>query len=206
MRSNLKSCLKKSKNYQSNLNRESELAIVVKGETISDSGNKETAVQENRTLGGYFKDRSQPEVQLEELLEEVKIDNEIQESTSKKDSLSDMFIMREEFMKSLRKKFPTANPEWPLDLSQKEEQQYCRDIALRGVEEMFEALQHLKNWKPHRTTEITEFAKDEFLEEIVDAFNYFFSLLILTGHTSKDLYEAYLKKDEIIHERLKGNY
>jgi dimeric dUTPase (all-alpha-NTP-PPase superfamily) len=79
-------------------------------------------------------------------------------------------------------------------------------MALRGVEEMFEALQHLKNWKPHRVTEVKDFDRDEFLEEVVDAFNYFFSLIILTGFTSEDLYEAYLKKDSVIHERLDNGY
>ena len=126
--------------------------------------------------------------------------------SSLNDNLKNMFDLREEFMVSLRKKFPSENPAWPLDLSKKTHQQYCRDIALRGVEEMFEALQHLKNWKPHRTTEITEFDRDEFLEEVVDAFNYFLSLLVLTGFSSDDLYEMYVKKDEIIHERLKGDY
>jgi predicted house-cleaning noncanonical NTP pyrophosphatase (MazG superfamily) len=123
-----------------------------------------------------------------------------------KDKLNDMFEMRESFMRSLIEKFPLENPTWPLELSKKSNQQYCRDIALRGVEEMFEALQHLKNWKPHRSTEVTDFRRDEFLEEIVDAFNYFLSLIILTGHSSEDLYEAYVKKDKIIHERLKNGY
>jgi len=100
----------------------------------------------------------------------------------------------------------TANPEWPLDLGSKKNQQYVRDIALRGVEEMFEALQHLKNWKPHRKTEISDFNREEFLEEVVDAFNYFFSLLILVGFDADDLYEAYCKKDKIIHDRLQTNY
>ena len=71
---------------------------------------------------------------------------------------------------------------------------------------MFEALQHLKNWKPHRVTEVKEFNRDEFLEEVVDAFNYFFSLIILTGFDESDLFEAYLSKDEIIRERLKNGY
>tara|TARA_R110000824_G_scaffold47830_1_gene135714 strand:- start:2190 stop:2543 length:354 start_codon:yes stop_codon:yes gene_type:complete len=117
-----------------------------------------------------------------------------------------MFHLREDFMTALRHKIPESYPEWPLDLHKKKDQQFCRDMALRGVEEMFEALQHLKNWKPHRKTEIEEFDKEEFLEEIVDAFNYFFSILILTGHTSQDLYEAYLSKDQIIHKRLKTGY
>lgn len=79
-------------------------------------------------------------------------------------------------------------------------------MALRGVEEMFEALQHLKNWKPHRVTEVKEFDHSEFVEEVVDAFNYFLSVLILTGVTSDDLYKMYCTKDDIIHGRLKTGY
>ena len=97
-------------------------------------------------------------------------------------------------------------PQWPIDLSDKKSQQHVRDMALRGVEEMFEALQHFKNWKPHRDAEIHEFDRDAFLEEIVDAFNYFFSVLILTGISSEELFEAYEKKDEIIHQRLSNGY
>ncbi len=109
-------------------------------------------------------------------------------------------------MESLTEKFPESYPSLPIDLSEKENQQLCRDMALRGVEEMFEAVQHLKNWKPHRVTEIKEFNKEEFLEEIVDAFNYFFSLIILAGFDDDDLYKAYVKKDRIIHSRISDDY
>lgn len=122
------------------------------------------------------------------------------------DRLSEIFELRERFMVELQSSNKTANPEWPLNLTSKKDQQYIRDIALRGVEEMFEALQHLKNWKPHRKTEISEFNREEFLEEVVDAFNYFFSLLILVGFDADDLYQAYRKKDQIIHDRLQTNY
>ena len=84
-----------------------------------------------------------------------------------------------------------AGFKWPLDLSEKKNQQYVRDMALRGVEEMFEALQHLKNWKPHRKT---------------DAFNYFLSLLVLTGFNEEDFIKAYRKKDQIIRDRLRAGY
>ncbi|MAF35781.1 hypothetical protein CL622_01540, partial [archaeon] len=112
--------------------------------------------------------------------------------------LREMFSLRKEFMESLNISVPGSYPQIPLDLVKKDHQQVCRDVALRGVEEMFEALQHLKNWKPHRQTDILEFDKEEFLEEIVDAFNYFFSLVILVGFDEDDLYEAYIKKDKII--------
>ena len=70
------------------------------------------------------------------------------------DRLTEIFRRRESFMNRLRKSIPESSPVWPVDLSLKENQQHVRDMALRGVEEMFEALQHLKNWKPHRKTEI----------------------------------------------------
>jgi len=123
-----------------------------------------------------------------------------------KDKLDDMFALRERFMLALKEHQPNEYPTWPIDLSDKRSQQHARDMALRGVEEMFEALQHLKNWKPHRVTEVTEFDHSEFVEEVVDAFNYFLSVLILTGVTSDDLYKMYCAKDNIIHNRLKTGY
>ena len=120
--------------------------------------------------------------------------------------LSKMFQLRLSFMNMMKETIPGSYPEFPVDISEKSSQQVCRDLALKGVEEMFEALQHLKNWKPHKKTLTEEFDRDEFLEEIVDAFNYFFSLLVLTGVSSEELYAAYCKKDSIIHERLKTGY
>ena len=123
------------------------------------------------------------------------------------DKLDKMFELRESFMMRLKEANPDgASPGWPIDLLDKGSQQHVRDMALRGVEEMFEALQHLKNWKPHRKTEVREFDRDEFLEEIVDAFNYFLSILILTGFNDCDFIEAYRKKDKIINDRLETGY
>ena len=71
---------------------------------------------------------------------------------------------------------------------------------------MFEALGHLKNWKSHRETDVPEIDREEFLEEIVDAFNYFFSLIILMGVDVDEFYEAFNKKDKIIRSRIKKGY
>jgi hypothetical protein len=121
--------------------------------------------------------------------------------------LDTMFKKRLSFIRMMQEMRPGSYPAFPLDMTKKESQQVCRDLALRGVEEMFEALQHLKNWKPHRLTDVNdEIDKDEFLEEIVDAFNYFFAMIIVTGFDEKDLYEAYLKKDSKIRERLVNGY
>ena len=79
-----------------------------------------------------------------------------------KDMLEEMFALREEFMCRIKGLKPDQYPQWPIDISDKTSQQHVRDMALRGVEEMFEALQHLKNWKPHRDTEVKEFNREEF--------------------------------------------
>ncbi len=121
-------------------------------------------------------------------------------------NLEDIFEKRESFMSLIKDKYPESYKSWPLNITEKGSQSILRDTALKGVEEMFEALGHLKNWKPHRDTEMPDINKDEFLEEIVDAFNYFFSLLILTGVNSEDFYNAFLKKDKTIRERLTSGY
>ena len=123
-----------------------------------------------------------------------------------RDKLHQIFSLRNSFMEMIKDKFPDSYPEWPVDLSSKQAQITCRETALKGVEEMFEALGHLKNWKPHRQTEMPEIDREEFLEEIVDAFNYFLSLIILIGVDVDEFYDAFLKKDEIIRSRLKEGY
>ena len=120
--------------------------------------------------------------------------------------LDKMFELRERFMKDLASRRPAVLQKWPVDISKKESQQIVRDTVLKGVEEMFEAMAHFKNWKPHRSTEISEFNQEEFLEEYVDAMNYFFSVLVMMGITHEELFDAYVKKDNIIHERLRKDY
>ena len=120
--------------------------------------------------------------------------------------LSIIFDKRESFMNLIKEKYPETYPEWPVDISKKNSQNVLRDTALKGVEEMFEALGHLKNWKSHRETDVPEINREEFLEEIVDAFNYFFSLIILMGVDVNEFYTAFNKKDSIIRDRVKNNY
>lgn len=122
------------------------------------------------------------------------------------DMLSEVFAKRESFMYLIKEKFPDAYTDWPVNISEKSSQAIIRETALKGVEEMFEALGHLKNWKPHRETDVPEINREEFLEEIVDAFNYFFSLMILIGVDVDEFYSAFLKKDTIIRDRLNQGY
>lgn len=123
-----------------------------------------------------------------------------------KDKLEEVFEKRESFMHLIKEKYPDSYTSWPVNISEKNSQVILRETALKGVEEMFEALGHLKNWKPHRDTDMPEINREEFLEEIVDAFNYFYSLMILIGVDVEEFFEAFNKKDEIIRERLTKGY
>lgn len=123
------------------------------------------------------------------------------------DRLTSVFKMREVFMRALRASNPNTYPAtWPVDLTQKSSQRLCRDLALHGVQEAFEALMLFKNAKSHRKTDVSDIDRDEVLEEMVDAFNYFLSMLILMGVTDEEFFEAFCKKDAIIHERITNGY
>ena len=117
------------------------------------------------------------------------------------DRLDEMFRLRVEFLKQL-----DEDDDWPLDLTRKESQRHLRDLSIRGVEEVWEAIAHLRNWKPHRKTDIPDFDREKFLEEWIDALNYFFAALIKAGFTADEVFEMYVRKDQIIHDRLKSGY
>lgn len=123
------------------------------------------------------------------------------------DKLEDMFELRKLWMVALAaKRGEREDPLAPLDLSKKDAQRHLRDVSLRGVEEVFEALGLLRNWKPHRETDIPEFDREKFLEEYVDAFNFFLTVLIEAGFSADDLHRKYREKDAVIHERLSSGY
>ena len=123
------------------------------------------------------------------------------------DKLDMMFKLQESFMHSLVDSKKDDLPDsWPIDMEKKKSQRLCRDIILRAVEEAFEALRPLKNWKPHRVTDVPGFDRAEVLEELVDTLKYLFEFCILLGFTQQELYDAFVKKDAILHERLRNGY
>ena len=117
-----------------------------------------------------------------------------------------MFELRKEFLKSLKRRVPSAVHDMPLDPTSRDAQMFLRETALRGVEEMFEALQVLKNSKVHRQSQLNEFDREHFLEEIVDSFNYFFNVLLYVGVDTKEFVEAYERKHRIILKRVEEGY
>ena len=105
-------------------------------------------------------------------------------------------------MVEICKVYPEAYPQWPVDLSKKENQQALRETSFRSMEELFEALLHLRNWKSHRKG-TAELNKEEFLEEMIDAFNYYLAVLVMSGVDSEQFLNAFKSKHKIIMDRLK---
>ena len=122
------------------------------------------------------------------------------------DKLNEMFELQQQFMHMLCDRFEGYYPTWPLDVTKKESQTLLRDVTLKGVEEMFEALQELKNAKSHRQTDVPDLDREAFLEENVDAMKYFFTTLMLVGITPDELHAAYVKKHQKICKRLQEGY
>ena len=51
-----------------------------------------------------------------------------------------------------------------------------------------------------------DFDREKFLEEMVDSFNYFISLMVALGFTAEDLHRVYVEKDRVIHSRINQKY
>ena len=117
------------------------------------------------------------------------------------DTLGRLFSLRQEFMVAICECVPDAYPPWPVDFSQKQNQQALRETAFRSIEELFEALLHLKNWKVHRAGR-PDFDREEFLEEMIDAFNYYLAILVMAGVDSAEFLQAFKRKHDIIMKRL----
>jgi len=114
-----------------------------------------------------------------------------------------MWQQQEEFMKLLQKE--RGFPKFPVDLTSKDGQKFIKGISYECADELHEARQHLKN-KNHRATEINDVDREEYVEELADAFHYFLEIVIASGITAEELYEAYTVKGIENVRRIKGGY
>ena len=71
-----------------------------------------------------------------------------------RDKLDEMFSQQESFMRLLQKK--RNFPQFPVDLETKEGQKFCKSIVYEIMGELFESVQHLKNSKDHRITNVSK--------------------------------------------------
>lgn len=96
--------------------------------------------------------------------------------------------------------------ERPVDVTTKSGQRTLRDVGLKAIEELHEALRHFKNWKPHRHTDIPDFDRAKFLEEMADSLAFQLELLILLGVSADEFIDAYTSKVEVVYGRINSGY
>jgi hypothetical protein len=119
------------------------------------------------------------------------------------DRLIQMFKQQEQFMNLLREK--RGFPDFPVDLSSKAGQKLLKNISYECADELHEARQHLKQ-KDHRISDMGGVDRAEYVEELVDALHYFFEIVIASGITVDEMFEAYMKKGEVNTTRITGDY
>jgi hypothetical protein len=103
-----------------------------------------------------------------------------------------MWDQQHEFMKLLKEK--RNFPEFPVDVTSKQGQKLLDDITFHIMKELFESNQHLKNSKSHRITNVPDFDRSAYIEELVDAFHLQLEICIAAGITREEFFEAYMKK------------
>lgn len=121
-----------------------------------------------------------------------------------RDALSRMWDQQEAYMQLLVEK--RSFPPFPMDLAVKANQKFIKGIVHECQDELFEAVKELKNCKAHRQTEVQEFDRAKYLEELVDAQHYLIEAAILSGFTKDEFLDAYLAKGEVNVDRINRGY
>lgn len=120
------------------------------------------------------------------------------------DKLEEMWTQQEEYMNLLREKRGFVS--FPVDTESKEGQKVLKNITHECMHELFESNLILKNSKDHRATNVKEFDRESYVEELCDALHYFFEIAILSGVSIDELHSMYMKKGRINVERIEKGY
>ena len=97
-------------------------------------------------------------------------------------------------------------PDFPVDLTSKDGQRLIKEIIHDCQDELGEARVLLKNSKNHRQTEVTEFDRASYVEELVDSFKFLLEILILSGVSYEEFCAAFDAKTHINTDRIKNGY
>ena len=89
-------------------------------------------------------------------------------------------------------------------MSLEEKEEYTKDKVLALLDETHEVLREI-NWKSWKKTK-KDIDGDKLLEELSDVFHFYINLCLVWGFDAKDVYGAYLKKDEENYNRIKRAY
>ena len=124
--------------------------------------------------------------------------------TKNEDMFLTMFRQQQEFLELLRDK--RDHPDFPLNLSVKESQQFLKSLSHECMHELFESNMLLKNSKKHRTTEFIDFDRESYKEELSDVMHYLIGILIYSGISVEEMFEMYMKKGQVNIDRINSGY
>lgn len=119
------------------------------------------------------------------------------------DRFEDMFAKQAEFMELLRQN--DKIPEWPVDMTSKPGQRLIKETIFNLCEELFEASFTLKN-RVHRMSDARLVDMDHYKEELGDAMAYFIEVCIFSGFSPEEMYQEYIRKNQVVRDRLKKGY
>ena len=123
------------------------------------------------------------------------------------DILSTMFAQQEQHMRAYDEQqhtTPTVPEHLHGNLRNPLVQAKIREHAGYTVEELYEAIGHLKN-KPWKQS-FRDVPKEEFLEELADAWHFFIELHIIAGVTPEEVFRQYFRKALINEQRRADGY
>jgi predicted house-cleaning noncanonical NTP pyrophosphatase (MazG superfamily) len=120
------------------------------------------------------------------------------------DKLASMFQQQRTFMELLHRERGLS--QFPVDVATKAGQKTLKDISHDCMHELFEAVHLLKNSKNHRKTDVSQFSRDEFVEELCDALHFFVEICIFAGVSEEELFQAYMDKGDKNVDRIMEGY
>lgn len=127
------------------------------------------------------------------------LDVDIKETLKKymdSDKLSAIFELQADLMK----KYGLG----VVDIDSPQGQKLLREMAGYVTEELYEAINCLKNRPWNKTHVPTD--KDHFFEEMADSTHFFIQLIIMVGISPQQFFETYVKKVKVNEFRLRSGY
>lgn len=123
---------------------------------------------------------------------------------SRADPWSSMFVEQCKFMRLLES--ARSFHHHPVDVTSKAGQKVLKEAAHECMHELFEAIHLLRNSKPHRSTDVSNFDREGFLEELADALHYLIEVFIFAGLTPSDVHDAFMRKSTVNFCRIRNGY
>jgi dimeric dUTPase (all-alpha-NTP-PPase superfamily) len=115
------------------------------------------------------------------------------------DRLEEMLRMQEELQRKYNGGFA------PQDLEGERRIDFIRTMILATEDELHEALRETA-WKPWSNHLIRGINREGFLSEMIDAWHFYMNLLLVANITADEFFNAYLRKNQINHDREDNGY